>query len=163
MQTVNASTNRNLLDPYIWQLFLISIHRGPSSPDICHFFSSHLWYQYLEIQKCYTFYCVGLLFLYNMNGFRTETMYDYYIAMKFMFLVVKLSSHPSIGYASFTILLPWSTHKLHQNYSKAFPKSKLQFSQTLYSYHNFVQMKVFLKVTNTSLYTNQKETNKKTS
>jgi len=105
------------------------------------------------------------LWLYNTSGFRFETMYDYYIAMKSMFLVVKLSSHPSIGYASLTILLPWTTHKQHQNYlkPKAFPKSKLQFSQTLYSYHNLVQMKVFLKVTNTSLYTNQKETNQETS
>jgi hypothetical protein len=103
--------------------------------------------------------------VYNMNGFKTETMYDYYIIMKSMFFVVKLSSHPSIGYASLTIPLPWSTHKLHQNYSrpKAFSKSKFQFSQTLYSYHNFVQTKVFLKVTNISLYTNQKETNQKTS
>jgi hypothetical protein len=41
-----------------------------------------------------------------MNGFRTETMYDYYIAMISMFLVVKLSSHFSIGYASLTIFLP---------------------------------------------------------
>ncbi len=81
------------------------------------------------------------LCMYNTNGFRTKTMYDYYIVMKSMFFVVKLSSHLSIGYASFTILLPWSTHKLHQNYSKpkAFPKSKFQFSQTMYSYHNFVQ------------------------
>ncbi len=45
-------------------------------------------------------------------------MYDYYVAMKSMFLVVKLSSHPSIGYASLTIFLPWTTHKQHQNYSK---------------------------------------------
>ncbi len=44
--------------------------------------------------------------MYNMNGFRTETMYDYYIAMKSMFLVVKLFSHPSIVYGNFTILLP---------------------------------------------------------
>ncbi len=36
--------------------------------------------------------------LYNMNRFKTETMYDYYIPMKFMLLVVKLSSHTSIGY-----------------------------------------------------------------
>jgi hypothetical protein len=43
--------------------------------------------------------------LYNMNGFRIETMYDYYIVMKSMFLVVKLSSHLIIGYASLTILL----------------------------------------------------------
>jgi hypothetical protein len=33
-------------------------------------------------------------------------MYDYYIAMKSMFLVVKLSPHPSIGYANLTIILP---------------------------------------------------------
>jgi hypothetical protein len=99
--------------------------------------------------------------MYNMNGFRTETMYDYYIAMKSMFLVVKLSSHSSIGYASLTILLLWTTPKLLK--TKNLSKSKLQFSQTLYSYHNFVQMKVFLKVTNTSLNTNQKENNQETS
>jgi hypothetical protein len=62
---------------------------------------------------------------------------------------------------------PFSYHELHTNNTKTIQnqnlsKSKLQFSQTLYSYHNFVQMKVFLKVTNTSLYINQKETNKKT-
>jgi len=68
-------------------------------------------------------------------------MYDYYIVMKSMFLVVKLSS---------TLLLvmqasPFSFHELHINNTKtiqkpkAFPKSKLQFSQTLYSYHDFVQ------------------------
>ncbi len=39
------------------------------------------------------------------NGFRTETMYDCYIVMKSMFLVVKLSSHSSIVYVSITILL----------------------------------------------------------
>jgi hypothetical protein len=42
----------------------------------------------------------------NTNEFRTETMYDYYIAMKFMFLVAKLFSHPFIGYANLSILLP---------------------------------------------------------
>jgi len=45
-------------------------------------------------------------------------MYDYYIAMKSMFLVAKLSFYPSIGYASLTILLPWTKHKQHQNHSK---------------------------------------------
>jgi len=50
-------------------------------------------------------------------------MYDYYIAMKSMFLVAKLSSHPSIGYASLTILLPWTKHKQHHNHSK--PKAFL--------------------------------------
>ncbi len=44
--------------------------------------------------------------LYNTNEFGIETMYDYYIAMKSMFLVVKLFSQPSIVYASLTILLP---------------------------------------------------------
>jgi hypothetical protein len=56
--------------------------------------------------------------VYNTNGSRTETMYDYYIVMKFMFFIIKLSSHPSIGYASLTIPLPWTTHQQHQNYSK---------------------------------------------
>jgi len=49
---------------------------------------------------------VVLVTMYNTNGFRIEIMYDYYIAMKFMFLVAKLFFHPFIGYASFTILLP---------------------------------------------------------
>ncbi len=44
--------------------------------------------------------------MYNTNGFKIETMYDYYITMKSMFLVVKLFSHSSIGYASLTIFLP---------------------------------------------------------
>jgi hypothetical protein len=92
-------------------------------------------------------------------------MYDYYIVMKFMFLIVKLFFHSSISYVSLTILLPQITHKQHQNYSKpkAFQNPKLPFSQTLYSYHNFIQMKMFFKVTNISLNTNQKETNQETS
>jgi hypothetical protein len=67
--------------------------------------------------------------LYNTNGFGIETMYDYYIVMKFMFLVVKLFSRPSIVYARFTILLPWTKHNQHQNHPKpkAFQKLKLQF------------------------------------
>jgi hypothetical protein len=56
----------------------------------------------------------------------TEIMYDYYIAMKSMFLVVKLSSHSSIGYVSLSILLPWITHKQHQNYSKPKAFSKIK-------------------------------------
>jgi len=51
---------------------------------------------------------VVLVTMYNTNGFRIEIMYDYYIAMKFMFLVAKLFFHPFIGYASFIILLPWT-------------------------------------------------------
>jgi hypothetical protein len=63
---------------------------------------------------------------------------------------------------------PFSYHELNTNNTKTIQnqksfKSKLQFSQTLYSYHNFIQMKVFPKVTNTPLNINQKETNQKTS
>jgi hypothetical protein len=47
-----------------------------------------------------------IMHLYHTSGFRTETMYDYYIVMKSMFLVVKLSFHPIIGYASLIILFP---------------------------------------------------------
>ncbi len=107
-----------------------------------------------------------LMVLYNTNGFRTETMYDYYIVMKSMFLVVKLSSHSSIVYVNITILLPWTTHKQHQNYSKpkAFKNPKLPFSQTLYSWHNFgTKWRCPSRSQNTSLYTNQKETNQETS
>jgi hypothetical protein len=60
----------------------------------------------------------GSIYLYNTNEFRIKTMYDYYVAMKSMLLVTKLFSHPSIGYASLTILVPWTKHKQHQNHSK---------------------------------------------
>jgi hypothetical protein len=53
---------------------------------------------------------------------------------------------------------PFSYHDLNQNHSKP----KFQFSQTLHSSNNFVQVKVSFKVTNTPLYTNQKETNQET-
>jgi hypothetical protein len=99
--------------------------------------------------------------LYNMNGFGTETTYDYYIAMKSMFLIAKLFSHPSIVYASLTFLLAWFKPKPFK--IKSLSKPKLQFSQTLHSSNNFVQVKVFFKVTNTPLYTNQKETSQETS
>jgi len=67
--------------------------------------------------------------VYNTNGFKTETMYDYYIVMKSMFLVVKLSSHSSIVFVSITILLLWTIHNQHQNYSKpkAYKNPKLPF------------------------------------
>jgi hypothetical protein len=45
--------------------------------------------------------------LYNMNGFGTEIMYDYYIAM---FLSCKTFLSPFIIYASFTIFFPWTKH-----------------------------------------------------
>ncbi len=79
---------------------------------------SIFWSQAREIlpKKRTTHSLVGM---YNTNGFRIESMYDYYIAMKSMFLVAKLFSHPSIIYASPTILLPWTKHKQHQNHSKS--------------------------------------------
>jgi hypothetical protein len=46
-----------------------------------------------------------------MNRFKIEIMYDYYIVMKFMFLVAKLFFHLFIDYASFTILLSWTKHE----------------------------------------------------
>jgi len=103
--------------------------------------------------------------VYNTNGFRTETMYDYYIAMKSMFLVVKLSSHSFIGYARLTILLPWTTLKQHQNYSKPKAFQNQNFNSHKLCIHNITlyKMKMFLKVTNTSLNINQKEINQETS
>jgi hypothetical protein len=82
-----------------------------------------------------------LVYMYYMSEFRIETMYDYYIVMKSMFLVVKLLSQLTIVYANLTILLLWTTHKQHQNYSKPknFFKIKTSILTTLYSYHNFVQ------------------------
>jgi hypothetical protein len=55
IQTFDGRTNHNLSDPGIWHLLLIPIHRGPSSPHLCHLHSPHLWYAYLKIEKCYTF------------------------------------------------------------------------------------------------------------
>jgi len=70
--------------------------------------------------------------VYNTNGFKTETMYDYYIAMKSMFLVVKLSSHHSIGYASLT----FSYHDLHTNYTKTIQDQK-PFQNQNFNSHKF--------------------------
>jgi hypothetical protein len=65
---------------------------------------------------------------------------------------------------------PFSFHELHINNTKTiqkpenFSKIKTSILTTLYSYHNFVpKMKVSLKVTNISLYTNQKESTQETS
>jgi len=56
---------------------------------------------------------------YLTNGFGIETMYDYYISMKSMFLVWKLFFHLSIVYVRLIILLPWTKHKQPQNHSKS--------------------------------------------
>jgi len=104
--------------------------------------------------------------MYYTSGFRTETMYDSYIVMKSMFLVVKLS---------FTQLLvmqasPFPFHELHINNTKTIQKNQKPFPNQNFNYYKLCihtmtlyKMKVFLKVTNTLLYTNQKETTQKTS
>jgi hypothetical protein len=54
--------------------------------------------------------------LWNTDGFETKTIYIYYIVMQSMFLVAQPLLHPSIVYASLTILLSWTKHKQHQNH-----------------------------------------------
>ncbi len=87
-------------------------------------------------------------------------MYDYYIVMKSMFLVVKLYSHSSIVYVNITILLLSTIHNQHQNYSKPKASKKiLNFHSHKFSTHIitlYTKMKGPFKVTNTSLNTNQK-------
>jgi hypothetical protein len=74
IQTLDGINNHNLWNPYIWHLLIILIHKGPSSPHICHLLSPHLWYQYLEIEKCCTSYFVRLLLpsliMYPNNSFK---------------------------------------------------------------------------------------------
>jgi hypothetical protein len=61
---------------------------------------------------------------------------------------------------SLIILLPWTTHFQHQNNQnpKVFPKAKLQQQLCIPNYDYLQRKVVFLKVTNTPLYINQKET-----
>jgi hypothetical protein len=54
-------------------------------------------------------------------------MYDYYIAMKSMLLVVKLSFHSSIGMQA----SPFSYHELHTNNTKTIQNQNLN-SHKLY-------------------------------
>jgi hypothetical protein len=58
--------------------------------------------------------------------------------------------------------LPFSYHELHTNNTKTIQTKSFSKSKT-FILTNFVQMKMFFKVTNTSLNTNQKETNQETS
>jgi len=64
---------------------------------------------------------------------------------------------------------PFSYHDLHTNYTKIIQNQKLFQNQNFNSHKlcihtiTLYKMKVFLKVTHTSLYTNQKETNQETS
>jgi hypothetical protein len=105
------------------------------------------------------------LCMYNTNEFRTKTMYDYYIAMKSMFFVVKLSSHSSISYASLTILLPWTTHKQHQNYSKpkAFQNQNFKSHKLCIHTITLYKWRCPSRSQNSSLNTNEKEINQETS
>jgi len=64
---------------------------------------------------------------------------------------------------------PFSFHDLHTNYTKTIQNQKPVQNQNL-NFHKLCihtiilyKMKVFLKVTNTSLYTNQKKINQETS
>jgi hypothetical protein len=123
-----------------FQMFYNNIYKG----NICHTKvceTSDFSHRHLCQDQLWNGYGEQFMQMYNMNGFKTETTYDYYIAMKSMFLVVKLSFHPSIWLCN-------SHHSPIMNYiqttpklfkTKSLSKSKLQFSQTLYSYHNFVQ------------------------
>ncbi len=63
----------------------------------------------------------SFLGMYNTNGFGTETMYDYYIVIKFMFLIVKLFSHLSIVSTTKTQTTPKPLQ------TKNLSKTKLQF------------------------------------
>jgi hypothetical protein len=91
-------------------------------------------------------------------------MYVYYIAMKIYVIACISIFSPfyclCITSMSHTIFLPWISHKLHQNLSKLkswlpsqFYSMKLYIHTIIY----FYQVKVFPKVTNTHLCTNQKE------
>ncbi len=59
-----------------------------------------------------------LVRVYNTNGFKIKTMYDYYIAMKSMFLTCKKFLSPFIIYASF------SFHELNTNNTKTIQNQK---------------------------------------
>jgi hypothetical protein len=135
--------------------FDLEITKAPSFKNLKSFFS---WTKATKriIEQIHTYYSrrshnLSELFsqlkqsqvaMYNTNGFGTETMYDYYIVIKSLFLVVKLFSHPSIVFASFTIFLPWTKHKQHQNHSKpkAF-KKKQNFNSNKLCIHTIILYK----------------------
>jgi hypothetical protein len=64
--------------------------------------------------------------------------------------------------------MPFFYHELNTNNTKTIQNKNsnpftILFHQTLHSYNNFVQVEVFLKVTNTHLYTTKKETSQEIS
>jgi len=125
--------------------FLVFLKNMLRCNGSCHIYN---WCKENWAYQCNILRTIQVL-LHNTNGFRTETMYDYYIAMKSMLLVVKLFSHSSIDYVSLTILLPWTT----QTTPKTIQNQKLLKIQNFHTHklgiHNItlVQMKVSFKVT----------------
>jgi hypothetical protein len=90
-------------------------------------------------------------------------MYVFYIVMEiYVFGYINILS-PFIVFVQLichTILLLWTSHKLHQNLSKLKSWFLSQFYSMKFYIHittYFYQMKVLPKVTNTHLYTNQKK------
>jgi hypothetical protein len=72
--------------------------------------------------------------MYNTNEFRTETMYDYYKAMKSMFLGYKFFfSHPLLSMQD----LLFSFHELNINNTETNQKSKAVQNQN-FNFNNFV-------------------------
>ncbi len=72
--------------------------------------------------------------MYNMNRFGTETMYDYYITMKSMFLNLQLFfSHPLLSMQT----LPFSFHELNTNNTKTIQNQK-SFKNQNFNLNNFV-------------------------
>ncbi len=102
--------------------------------------------------------------LHNTNGFGIETMYDYYIVMKSMFLGYKIFSFTLYYLCKLyhfpSMNLTLTTPKPFKTKSRS--KIKTSILTTSHSNHNFIQREVSLKVINTLLYTNQKETSQKT-
>ncbi len=93
---------------WTWAANIIYILKHPPNMDGNMY--EEAWCQAMLVQQKKTFckpkgvYASSVL--YNTNGFGTETIYDYYIVMKSMFLGCKIFLSPFIVYASFTIFLP---------------------------------------------------------
>jgi len=103
--------------------------------------------------------------LYLTKGFKIKIMYVYCITMKSMFLVARMFFNLSIVYVQ---LVSHTYQELNTNTTKTIQTKSsnpftILFHQTLHSYNIFYQVKVFLKVTNTHLYTNKKETKQEVS
>jgi hypothetical protein len=102
------------------------------------------------------------MYLYIINGFKIETMYVYYIVMEiYIFGYINKIYIVYVYLVCYTILLPWTTHKQHKNFSKLKSQFLSQFYYMKLYIHTttyFYQVRVFPKLTNTHLYIIQKET-----